>query len=80
MRDFSFKPTLTGQLVRLRPFRDNDVDVMHGAVADVETNRLDLAVDDLSTGACVGEVVLNDWDSDNRSCGFRILLMPASEA
>jgi len=40
VRDFSFKPTLTGQLVRLRPFRDNDVDVMHGAVADAETNRL----------------------------------------
>ncbi|WP_307846950.1 GNAT family protein [Micromonospora sp. D93] len=29
---------------------------------------------DRATGACVGEVVLNDWDPVNRSCNFRTLL------
>ncbi|MBM6399335.1 GNAT family N-acetyltransferase [Phycicoccus sp. MQZ13P-5] len=38
------------------------------AVAD---DRLVLAVLDNVDGSVVGEVVLNDWDSGNRSCGFR---------
>lgn len=38
------------------------------AVAD---DRLVLAVVDNTTAAVVGEVVLNDWDPANRSCGFR---------
>ena len=41
------------------------------------TDRLDLAVVDAAGGQCVGEVVLNDLDARNRSCGFRILLGPA---
>ncbi|WP_327035317.1 GNAT family protein [Micromonospora ureilytica] len=32
---------------------------------------------DRATGACVGEVVLNDWDPVNRSCNFRTLLTAA---
>ena len=40
-------------------------------------DRLDLAVVDAAGGHCVGEVVLNDLDAENRSCGFRILLGPA---
>ena len=39
-----------------------------------QRDRLDLAVIDQATGACVGEVVLNEWDAGNRSCNFRILL------
>ena len=39
-----------------------------------QVDRLDLAVEDQASGRCVGEVVLNDWNPDNRSCGFRILL------
>lgn len=39
-----------------------------------QRDRLDLAVIDQTTGACVGEVVLNQWDAGNRSCNFRILL------
>lgn len=39
-----------------------------------QADRLDLAVVDQATGACAGEVVLNQWDSGNRSCNFRILL------
>lgn len=41
-----------------------------------QPDRLDLAVIDLGTGDWVGEVVINDWDPDNRSCGFRIALGP----
>jgi RimJ/RimL family protein N-acetyltransferase len=42
-----------------------------------QRDRLDLAVIDQATGACVGEVVLNQWDAGNRSCNFRILLAAA---
>ncbi|RAX48345.1 GNAT family N-acetyltransferase [Arthrobacter sp. AQ5-05] len=41
------------------------------------SDRLDLAVVDAAGGRCVGEVVLNDLDAENRSCNFRILLGPA---
>jgi len=39
-----------------------------------QSDRLDLAVIDRETGAWAGEVVVNDLDVDNRSCGFRIAL------
>ena len=38
-------------------------------------DRLDLAIVENTTGAYVGEVVLNDLHADNRSCGFRISLV-----
>ena len=41
-----------------------------------QKDRLDLAVIAADSGACVGEVVLNDWDPDNDDCNFRILLGP----
>ena len=41
-----------------------------------QPDRLDLAVTDKATGQCVGEVVLNDWNQANRSCGFRTLIGP----
>ncbi|MEW2429274.1 GNAT family protein [Micromonospora sp. NPDC047644] len=44
---------------------------------NAQTDRLDLAVVDRASGACVGEVVLNDWDPDNRNCNFRTLLTAA---
>lgn len=37
-------------------------------------DRLDLAVVDPSSGHCVGEVVFNDLDQENRVVSFRILL------
>ncbi|WP_245730357.1 GNAT family N-acetyltransferase [Micromonospora pallida] len=43
---------------------------------NAQTDRLDLAVVDRATGACVGEVVLNQWDAHNRSCNFRTLIGP----
>lgn len=39
-----------------------------------QSDRLDLAVTDRTTGEWLGEVVINDWDPDNRSCSFRIAL------
>jgi len=41
-----------------------------------QPDRLDLAVTDKATGACVGEAVLNQWDPGNESCNFRILIGP----
>lgn len=40
-------------------------------------DRLDLAIVDAASGACVGEAVLNDVDAEQRSCNFRILIGPA---
>jgi RimJ/RimL family protein N-acetyltransferase len=37
-------------------------------------DRLDLAIIERATGGWAGEVVLNDLEADNLSCGFRILL------
>jgi len=42
-----------------------------------QEDRLDLAVIAADSGACVGEVVLNEWSPDNDDCNFRILLGPA---
>lgn len=41
-----------------------------------QRDRLDLAVADRASGSCVGEVVLNDLDAGNHSCGFRVALGP----
>ncbi|MCT2280001.1 GNAT family N-acetyltransferase [Micromonospora chalcea] len=41
-----------------------------------QDDRLDLAVVDRVSGACVGEVVLNEWDRANASCNFRTLIGP----
>jgi RimJ/RimL family protein N-acetyltransferase len=43
-----------------------------------QEDRLDLAIIDRDTDTWAGEVVINDWDADNRSCGFRIALGPAA--
>ena len=39
-------------------------------------DRLDLAIVDAATGGCVGEAVLNEWEPENASCNFRILIGP----
>jgi RimJ/RimL family protein N-acetyltransferase len=41
-----------------------------------QTDRLDLAVVDRSTGQCVGEVVFNEWSEPNNSCNFRVIIGP----
>jgi RimJ/RimL family protein N-acetyltransferase len=47
------------------------------ATRNDQPDRLDLAIVDKSSARCVGEAVLNEWDPDNRSCNFRILVGPA---
>ena len=42
-------------------------------------DRLDLAVADKASGACVGEAVLNQWDPGSQSCNFRILIGPSGQ-
>jgi RimJ/RimL family protein N-acetyltransferase len=42
-------------------------------------DRLDLAVVDKASGACVGEAVLNQWDPGSQSCNFRILIGPVGQ-
>jgi RimJ/RimL family protein N-acetyltransferase len=44
-----------------------------------QQDRLDMAVVELATGACVGEAVLNQWDPGNRSCNFRIAIATAAQ-
>ncbi len=46
---------------------------IHGDLA-VADDRLVLAVIDNATDDLVGEVVLNEWDEDNGSCGFRTFI------
>ncbi|MDX3383474.1 GNAT family protein [Streptomyces niveiscabiei] len=41
-----------------------------------QADRLDLAVTDRASGELVGEVVLNEWDPEARSCTFRTLIGP----
>jgi len=103
--DFSYKPTLTGELVILRPVDEGDYEALAVAMADPDvtrftgsrgeigeekarawyrtrkdqTDRLDLAIVDKATGLVVGEAVLNEWDPDNQSCNFRILIGPSGQ-
>ncbi|MBR7837826.1 GNAT family N-acetyltransferase [Actinospica durhamensis] len=99
---FTVKPTLTGDLVTLRPVSTDDVPGLMEMLHDPEGNRLtgthlsefsrenaekwystrgdqddrlDLAVIEREGGTYVGEVVVNELDSDNRACGFRICLI-----
>jgi RimJ/RimL family protein N-acetyltransferase len=46
---------------------------IYGGWATAE-DRLVLGVVDNASGDLVGEVVLNEWDEGNRSCGFRTLI------
>ncbi|MFF2651555.1 GNAT family N-acetyltransferase [Streptomyces sp. NPDC058045] len=61
------------------PTRPLTTEVLHSwyASRSEQTDRLDLAVTDRTTGQLLGESVLFDWDEPNRSCTFRILLGPA---
>lgn len=42
-----------------------------------QTDRLDLAVEDVATGEVVGEVVLNEYEDDGPTANLRCLLGPA---
>jgi RimJ/RimL family protein N-acetyltransferase len=47
----------------------------YGSRSD-QPDRLDLAVTDRATGQLVGEVVLYEWDPQERSCTFRTVIGP----
>mgnify|MGYP001821793565 FL=1 len=59
-------------------FTEEQIDRWCAGRADHD-DRLDLAVVDPASGAWLGEVVVNDWDPDNRSCSFRIALSPGAQ-
>ena len=57
------------------PELDDPTRTWYATRAD-QDDRLDLAVVDAMSGRCVGEVVLNEWEPDNRACNFRTLIGP----
>lgn len=59
-----------------RADRLDDVGLAWYRSRNTAPDRLDLAIVELATGACVGEAVLNDYDAANASCNFRILIGP----
>lgn len=105
---FADKPVLDGEIVRLVPVTEDDVDALaplmrdpevailtgsvhhsHPTPAELEPHsaaelrtiyrswstaedRIVWTVRERAAGAVVGEVVLNDLDAANHSCGFRI--------
>ncbi|MEO3870624.1 GNAT family protein [Nonomuraea sp. B12E4] len=95
---FAEKPTLTGELVTLRPVGPEHVEDLLELVTDPvvrrltgshgafdrdrallwystraeHPDRLDLAI--TAGDDCVGEIVLNQLDTDNLSCNLRIAL------
>ncbi|MFJ9814533.1 GNAT family N-acetyltransferase [Streptomyces sp. NPDC101151] len=64
---FTYDPSTELTLERVRSW--------YGSRADAP-DRLDLAVTDPATGEVLGEVVLNEYDADARSCTFRTLIGP----
>lgn len=54
-------------------FTRESVDAWYSSRGEVQ-ERLDLAIADVTTDACLGEVVLNNLSEVDRSCGFRICL------
>lgn len=79
MRDDPDVAILTGSVhARDEPVTNPPIERMREIYGRWSTadDRLVLAVTDNgdSHGRVLGEVVLNDWDEENRSCGFRTLI------
>lgn len=108
--NFSFKPTLEGERVLLRPFKEEDYEIMIKILSDYEVrkltgsseddmnserelthlekeniiswyetrnlqdDRLDLGIVNKATNELVGEAVFNEYDEENKSINFRILI------
>src|SRR5262245_27634180 len=66
---------LTGPRVPVSPETEREHAERWYASRAEHDDRLDLAIVEHATGGYVGEVVLNELDADNRSCGFRIALV-----
>jgi RimJ/RimL family protein N-acetyltransferase len=59
---FAAKPTLTGELVLLRPFRDDDLNALREAIRDPEVGRLTgSAHTTAEAGAGIEEARLREW-------------------
>jgi len=65
----------TAETVARPPVHDDATRRWYESRAD-QPDRLDLALVDRASDECVGEAVLNDWEPDNQSCNFRILIGP----
>jgi RimJ/RimL family protein N-acetyltransferase len=64
-----------GRLTATRStFTREQLEQWYGTRAE-QTDRVDFAIVENASGRYVGEVVLNELDRDNHSCGFRITLM-----
>jgi RimJ/RimL family protein N-acetyltransferase len=59
-----------------RTFTLEQVEALFATLVE-RTNRLDLAVIEADTGRYAGEIALNDLDTDNLSCSFRVALIDA---
>ncbi|QOD44029.1 GNAT family N-acetyltransferase [Clavibacter zhangzhiyongii] len=59
-----------------RPELDDRTRTWYATRAD-QPDRVDLALVDRATDACVGEAVLNEWSPEDRSTNLRILIGPA---
>jgi len=66
----------TAEATGRRPVVDEGLRRWYGS-RNAQTDRLDLAVVDNATDACVGEVVLHEWSPPDARCAFRILIGPA---
>ncbi|AXI79446.1 GNAT family N-acetyltransferase [Peterkaempfera bronchialis] len=88
------RPVAAGDVAALLPMMtDPEVRRLTGSHAEVsesravqwyasrphQDDRLDLAVVDRESGACVGEAVLNEWSPEDESCNFRILVGPPGQ-
>jgi RimJ/RimL family protein N-acetyltransferase len=65
---------LTGTHGSVRPGVEERARHWYGSRAERD-DQLYLAITERSTGQFVGEIVLDDLDTDNRSCTFRIALV-----
>jgi len=59
-----------------RPELDDRTRTWYATRAD-QPDRLDLALVDRASDACVGEAVINEWSPEDRSANLRILIGPA---
>lgn len=100
MTNLAYKPTIVGEKIVLRPFKEEDLLHLEEILTDKEVikltgsdatfnqevvynwyktrnnqkDRLDLAIVDKQTHKIAGEVVLNEYNPENHSMNYRILI------
>jgi RimJ/RimL family protein N-acetyltransferase len=63
---------------RLSTFSRAELEQWYGSRAE-HADRLDLAIVERATGRWAGEVVLNELDPDNESCGSHLMAILRSD-